>query len=102
MVEQKNSGIRPPLRRTGETTLSAEHQLQFRRLELGVLGYVFGSKDNAPFFIAGIIVILSFIGIFIALLSSNTGSGDTLKALFSLIFAALSFIGGYSGRRDRR
>jgi drug/metabolite transporter (DMT)-like permease len=71
---------------------------------LRILGYIFGSRENAPYFIAGIMVVLSLIGIFIILSTANkdnSSNGDMLKAFSAFIFAALSFIGGYSGRSRR-
>jgi hypothetical protein len=97
-MADQGSEIRPPQQRIAPTSIPVEHQLQLQRQELGLLGYLFGSRENAPFFIAGIIVILSFIGIFIVLLTNK--DGDALKALSAFVFAALSFIGGYgTGRR---
>jgi hypothetical protein len=106
MAETKggSGGIKPPRLRSGE--IPAEHQLRLHRQELGMLGYIFGSRENAPFFIGAIIVVFSFIGIFLSIVfpDKQTGrpDGDTLKLCSGLIVAALSFIAGYSGRRNGR
>jgi hypothetical protein len=102
-MADQGSEIRPPQQQPGvPTSIPVEHRLQLQRQELGLVGYIFGSKENArengPFFIASIIIILSFIGIFVVLIKSIKDNGDVLKGLSALIVAALTFIGGGSGR----
>jgi hypothetical protein len=44
------------------------------------------------------IIILSFVGIFVIFFFNIKDSGDALKGLSALVVAALTFIGGGSGR----
>jgi hypothetical protein len=104
-MADQGSEIRPP--QQPPTPIPVEQQLKLQRQELGLLGYIFGSRvenasENGPFFIASIIIILSFIGIFIVLCFGNRDNGDALKVLSALIVAALGFIGGYGSGGRRR
>ena len=73
-MADQGSEIRPPQQQRGEV-VPFEHRLRLQRQELGLVGYIFGSRENArengPFFIASIIIILSFIGIFVVVLASG-------------------------------
>lgn len=74
--------------------------LQRHSQELGKLGTFFGSKEHAPIYLAGILGLLSLVGaIGVGIFAAETpGKADLIKALIGIVIAALSFIGGASGR----
>ena len=85
-----------------QSTQLTESDLKHHSQELGKLGILFGSKENAPVYLAGILAILSLIGcIFVGVYASDTPTkGDLIKPLAAIVIAALSFIGGASGRHS--
>jgi hypothetical protein len=75
-------------------------ELKHHSQELGLLGKLFGSKENAPINIAGgLILIGAFSLILIPFLPASTdfSKGDMAKSLGTLILSALTFLGGYLG-----
>ena len=83
---------------------TTDSDLKHRSQELGLLGKVFGSRDHAPINIAGGLIIMGAAGmIYVGVTApSGTATPDILKALGALVLAALTFLGGYLGGRERR
>lgn len=78
-------------------------QLQHHSQELGKLGGWFGSRLNAPVYFAGVLALLSLLGAILVGLCAPDSSGkwDLVKSLIGIVVAALSFIGGASGRPNQ-
>jgi hypothetical protein len=77
-----------------------ETNIRLKSQELGMLGKLFGSRENAPINIAGALIVFGFLGCLGApFLPSSPGFSlaDMEKALSALIFAAFTFLGGYLG-----
>lgn len=77
-----------------------ETDLRHHSQELGWLGKAFGSKENAPIYFAGILALIALfsavaVGIWAPEMPEKS---DLIKALIGITIAALSFIGGASGR----
>jgi hypothetical protein len=63
-----------------------------------MFGVLFGSRDNAPVYLAGIIGFVALLGaIAIGIWGTGAERGDLIKSLVAIVVAALSFIGGASG-----
>lgn len=79
---------------------SATFQLEQNRQNLGVLGRFFGSNSAASTNIAGAVVGVSLIGVFVTLFfPGNEELAETRKGLIGLITAALSFIFGAASKK---
>lgn len=79
---------------------SATFQLEHNRQNLGVLGRFFGSNSAASTNIAGAVVGVSLIGVFVTLFfPGNAELAETRKGLLGLITAALSFIFGAASKK---
>jgi hypothetical protein len=79
---------------------TTEIALKQRSQELGLFGKLFGSREHAPVNIAGAIVILGMLGLFIVAVSPSSpdfSKADLIKSLIGLVLAALTFLGGYLG-----
>ena len=77
-----------------------ESTLRHRSQELGWLGKVFGSRENAPVNIAGAIIVLGIFGLLISPFlpeSQSFSRADLAKTIASLILASFTFLGGYLG-----
>ena len=74
-----------------------ENELQHHSQELGSFGRMFGSKENAPVYFAGMLAVLSLLGALgVGIFSSGNDKADLVKALLAIVVAALSFLGGVS------
>lgn len=79
---------------------SATFQLEHNRQNLGVLGRFFGANSAASTNIAGAVVGVSLIGVFVTLFfPGNAELAETRKGLLALITAALSFIFGAASKK---
>ncbi|MRV72284.1 hypothetical protein GJ700_11215 [Duganella sp. FT92W] len=79
---------------------SATFQLEHNRQNLGVLGRFFGANSAASTNIAGAVVGVSLIGVFVTLFfPGNAELAETRKGLLGLITAALSFIFGAASKK---
>lgn len=77
-----------------------EAQLKHHSQELGLLGKIFGSRENAPVNIAGGVMVLGIVGLFVVPWlpdSQSFSRGDMAKLLGTLVLSALTFLGGYLG-----
>lgn len=83
-----------------------DNTLRHRSQELGLMGKVFGSKENAPVNIAGAIIVLGLISMLVVPFvpsSPSLSQGDLEKTLAGLIVSAFTFLGGYlGGNKDKR
>lgn len=82
--------------------LSARERLQSQSQELGLLGKLFGSRENAPTNISGFAVLLFSLMWFLTAvipLPAGTDRPDLLKSILALILAALGYLFGASSAR---
>lgn len=73
--------------------------------ELGMLGKIFGGRDQAPINIAGMIVVIGVVALLAMPFFPNSpdfSKADQAKVFGSLILAALTFLGGYLGAGKRQ
>lgn len=91
MVEQRR-----PTRPTPQAQASTSNDdLERGRQELGFLGRFFGSKENAPVFVAGLVSVMGLVGLLILVIwPGPASSGDGIKTLSGLVLSALSFLAG--------
>ena len=76
--------------------------LKHHSQELGLMGFVFGSKEHAPLNIAGLVLVLCIIGMVVCPFLPDTGgvtAADMLRIFGSIALASLTFLGGYLGGR---
>ena len=79
---------------------SANFHLEHNRQNLGVLGRFFGSSSAASTNIAGAVVAVSLVGVFVTLFfPGNEELAEARKGLLSLITAALGFIFGAASKK---
>jgi len=81
------------------------NHIRYRSQELGLAGKLFGTKDNAPINIAGCLIAVSFLAIFLAPylpLKEGFTLADMEKSLLGLIAAAFSFLVGYAGGSHKK
>jgi hypothetical protein len=79
---------------------SATFQLEHNRQNLGVLGRFFGANSAASTNIAGAVVGVSLVGVFVTLFfPGNPELAEARKGLLALITAALSFIFGAASKK---
>ena len=86
---------RSPPQQPSETNDPAFHQR-----ELGAVGRILGSKDQAAIYIAGLIAFVALVGVILVatVAPEKTQSADVIKGLTGVVVAALTFIGGKSSR----
>jgi hypothetical protein len=76
-----------------------EADLKHQSQELGRVGSIFGSKDQAPIYFAGLLMVIASVGFcIVAICPTTPEKGDALKTLGAIVIAALTFLGGASGR----
>lgn len=96
--------VSPRASKSNQPTVSVDAEERRRSQELGMLGKLFGGRDQAPINIAGAIIVLGIFGV-LALpfvpASTDFSKSDMAKSLGSLILAALTFLGGYLGAGRR-
>ena len=70
------------------------------RLERGVIGWLFGSRDHVPNNVAGLIVVGGFVAVCIILQGDGefASKKDALAAISSLITLALGFLFGRASK----
>lgn len=97
-----------PTRRSGSSSSvpATETDLRQKSQELGLLGKIFGDREQAPINIAGAIILIGIIGFIIVMFlpgSTDFPKSDMAKSLASLILSAFTFLGGYlgAGRRSK-
>jgi hypothetical protein len=99
--------VQPPeptpgnIRRDYEIT---DAELRHHSQELGLLGKIFGSRENAPINIAGMLMFLGLLGLITVPFlpqSASFSQGDMAKTLGAIVLAALTFLGGYLGGGKR-
>jgi len=79
---------------------SATFQLEQNRQNLGVLGRFFGANSAASTNIAGAVVGVSLMGVFVTLFfPGNAELAEARKGLLGLITAALGFIFGAASKK---
>ena len=85
---------------TNSSSPVTDSDVKLHSQELGGFGRLFGSRENAPIYIAGILGFIALVGaIAVGILASvSPDKSDLVKALVGIVIAALSFIGGASGR----
>jgi len=78
------------------------HDLKMQKTQLGVVGWIWGSKSEKPGNIAGIvlIILLIFIGCLLFKFNTWTLFADTLTALMSTVTLLLGYLFGSSGKSD--
>jgi hypothetical protein len=82
-----------------------EQDLKHHSQELGAFGRIFGSRENAPIYFAGLFMVLCLLGLVVVPFmpaSTDLSKGDMFKTLSGLILATLTFLGGYLGGSNRR
>lgn len=86
----------------GAQPIITDAHLKKHAQELGLIGFIFGSKEHAPLNIAGLVLFLCIL----AMLASpfmpkgqGVEPGDLLRLFGSLALASLTFLGGYLGGR---
>lgn len=91
---QSQSAVQLPQPSAGLTDADLRHHKQ----ELGVLGSFFGSKENAPFYIAGLTIIGAIICLMIILVfvpsAQDFPKGQAITLFGSIITGALGYIFG--------
>jgi len=77
-----------------------EADLSHQKQQLGSFGRLFGSKENAPTYLAGLVMLISVFGNIFggAFAPEYSSKGDLVKVLGGIALAALTFIGGASSR----
>jgi hypothetical protein len=88
---QNQGGIVSNVSRTPLTAEDLTHHSQ----ELGVLGKIFGSRENAPFYIAAMAIIFSF-AMIACILVLAPDNNQALTLFGAIITGALGFIFGRS------
>jgi len=72
-----------------------EVDLKRHSQELGMLGWFFGSKDNAPYYIAAVAIIIS-LGLLCYAMTAQPQNAAAMTLLGSIITGALGYIFGRS------
>ncbi|PTE10151.1 hypothetical protein [Mesorhizobium helmanticense] len=99
MVAKKVAG--PAKSEVPVNTQVTETDLKHHSQELGYFGSLFGSKENAPVYIAGLIAVIALFGaIGVGIWGPTPERAEYVKMLGGIVIAALSFIGGASGRNQ--
>ena len=73
-----------------------QHKLDLKKVELGILGKFFGSSENAPFYVAGVLSLG-----FLILISLDLIVSDASSNLQILIPGLLAIVGYMFGRGMR-
>ena len=68
-----------------------------RIAEMGKIGVLFGSRDNASIYLAALIIVLAVAGLVVLAVIDSTLRADLAKALGALAVAALGYIFGRGG-----
>ncbi|MEH2498558.1 hypothetical protein V1294_005037 [Bradyrhizobium sp. AZCC 1678] len=93
------AAISPKKPRSKANSQITDSDLQHHSQELGRLGSIFGSKEQAPIYFAGLLMVVASVGFcIVAVCPTTPEKSDALKALGGIIIAALTFLGGASGR----
>jgi hypothetical protein len=85
---------------SGQAGTITDRDLKLKSQELGLLGKVFGSKENAPVNIVGFLLFVCVAGMILGPLipfKEGFGLGDFEKTFGALIVSCLTFLGGYLG-----
>lgn len=69
-----------------------KHQLALKKAELGFLGTIFGSHQNAPFYTAAIIAVIALLALIWVF--SQPDWAEKAKVLTTILLAALAFAFG--------
>jgi hypothetical protein len=76
-----------------------EYDLRHHQQGLGWLGKVFGNSASAHTNIAGLVIVVSFIGYFASFFASHADLPEARKWLGTTVISALSFIFGAATRK---
>jgi hypothetical protein len=70
------------------------------RLERGIMGWLFGSRDHVPNNVAGVVVVGGFIAVCVILYRPGdfASKKDSLAAISSLVTLALGFLFGRASK----
>ena len=81
---------------------SFAHEENMQKTQLGLVGWIWGSKSEKPGNIAGIVLIILLVFIGCLLFKFNTWDlfADTLTALMSTVTLLLGYLFGSSGKSD--
>jgi hypothetical protein len=72
-----------------------------RRQELGKMGDLFGSRDNAIVYLAAAVIVISIVaGCILAIFEPTSSRSDLIKALAAIALSALGYMFGSIRRNN--
>jgi hypothetical protein len=84
----------PDDKELAKTVITNEAKLQAKQADMGKLGLIFGSRDNAAVYLAGIVIIVAVLGSTLLAFIEPLLRQDLGKALIALALMAAGYIFG--------
>ena len=69
-----------------------------RRTELGLIGGIFGSRENAALYVASLVVLIALLFLGTLMFLDDNARPDLIKIIGGLGIGALGYIGGLMSR----